>query len=299
MEERAAQSILIFVHALNWELTKAYAKNPEEWSARDRVKFIEEYPEADFNAYHLLGPKWLEIAKVLESSTPDFQRVDKLIDMDHNFGNVLTRIVSKPDKYLEFLTVKTHNTHIIEFVPFISGRLKSEVLKASKRYENFTLQDYKETFMELTQGKYAQIQMSNATKDIDLENIKRLLEQCEHIGADEVCNRLLNDEYAWSGKFQDVDLDALVLFNAKFLSGSYKNCFIKGGVIEGGFFQNCVLDNVIIAGSPTIMESAICKGNIPASSKATFIKTQVVETANASREISTVDTDKIPLTIVL
>jgi len=152
--------------------------------------------------------------------------------------------------------------------------------------------------MAMNEKRYAKMKMSESMKENDVENIKRLTEQCINIGADNVFRMLSIDNYAWSGKFVGEDIDEEVLYNSVIESGVFKNCIVRDCNIQGGFFENCVILRGSIEGSPTIKDSTIDGSNIFTIAKPTLISTKVTNEINKSFDVTTIDMEKLDVKVV-
>jgi hypothetical protein len=268
-------------------------------SPTEILEYIMDFPKKLNERFNLLGPKWEKIANIYYGNMPNDLKVDALIDLDHNFGNVLSRIVQNSTKYYDFLTVKAYAERIVEFIFFIeSSAIKRQLLRVSKRYENYTLENYRSDFMELCEKRYAKARMEQKTKSRDMEYLARVLDQCKGIGADNVFDMMNRNEFAWSGKFVDVEIDDCVLFNSKIVSGQFTNCMIRDCVIEGGYIENCVLVGCTFKGSATVMDSSIDMFYIYSNANPTFIRSSVGEVKNTSNTAASIDMDKLDVTII-
>jgi len=127
----AIQALSLFSEALNWELKKSFELCKPNGLLLDResiLDWIDAYPPELHEKTKFLGEKWKNIALTIYSEKSPEVKVDLLVDMDHNFGNVLSRILINYRKYAEFLTVKAHCERIIESILFIDdSKIKRDI----------------------------------------------------------------------------------------------------------------------------------------------------------------------------
>jgi hypothetical protein len=302
--EYAFKSLDLFKYAIFWEIEKAFElwddAPAHEIEEEDIMQIVREYPSKLTDRYDYLGKNWYDIAKIVMSTDTKniVKNIDILVDMEHNNGNVLNRVVRNYHKYMEFLTTKAHAHDIREMLPYSDDDfLKKTAIRTvnvngtldqgfSDGYTDFLVE------LEITMTEYDDAKLQ------DIENIKRKIKSCRFYGVDETLAMISENSYAFGGEITSCNAKMDNFTNSIINSGKFENCYIKDSKIDNGYFKNCVLENCRLTGSPTLVSTLMIDGEITYGSGTTLDNCMIKDVEVYSDIITIVNSSEIDVNLL-
>jgi hypothetical protein len=302
--EYAFKSLEIFRLALYWEIEKAMDmwKEGSSFEIEDDLilDYIREYPPELTDRYQYLGKNWYNIANLVLSADKHniVQTIDSLVDIEHNNGNVLNRVVHNHKKYMDFLTCKTHAKDIRELLPYCDDPFIKKTAIRTVKANGLLTPEFEDGYTDFLTTLYVNLVEYEGSKERDLENIKTKLEMVKFYGVTNTFKMIAENQYCFGGEFTACNAYMETIDSSVIKSGKFENCYIKNTKINNGYFKNCVIENCDIEFSPTFLNSFIMSSTIQYNSCAVLDNVAVTDVELYSEDITIVNSSEIDVNLL-
>jgi hypothetical protein len=287
-QEFGQKSLNLFQLAIDWEIHKASYYHPM-LPGMSALDYINSYPCYLSDKYRYVGEKWRKIATLVDNANKNniIPTIDALVDMEHNTGNVLDKVLIDYDKLRLFLSLKAHCTDIRILMPFVTdSQLVKECRKQCKKL-GLDLQNFKEEFSNMIDDMWVKVSKSDRLKKNDASVLEALTNQVKRMGSDSVLSLINSNSFAWRGTFRNVRVTEEELIDSIIDSGIYEQCVINNCSVNGGAFKECTFVDCNIDGGPLVTASTMKNCQIAKSSCSTIVNTELIDTTlNSIQQIS-------------